>query len=81
MTDQQRLNVWLAAKEGELDILIGTRSAVTAQLPSLGLIIVDEEHDNSFKQQDPAPRYHGRDAAELVNRLTDSLLDHTAIII
>ncbi len=62
MTDQQRLNVWLAAKEGELDILIGTRSAVTAQLPSLGLIIVDEEHDSSLKQQDGF-RYSARDLA------------------
>jgi len=62
LTDQQRLNVWLAAKEGELDIVIGTRSVVTAQLPRLGLIIVDEEHDSSLKQQEGF-RYSARDLA------------------
>ena len=62
LTDQQRLKVWLAAKEGELDIVIGTRSAVTAQLPRLGLVIVDEEHDSSLKQQE-GYRYSARDLA------------------
>ena len=62
LTDQQRLNVWLAAKEGELDIVIGTRSAVTTQMPRLGLLIVDEEHDSSLKQQDGF-RYSARDLA------------------
>lgn len=62
LTDQQRLNVWLAAKEGELDIIIGTRSAVTVQLPRLGLVIVDEEHDSSLKQQEGF-RYSARDLA------------------
>ena len=62
LTDQQRLNVWLAAKEGELDIIIGTRSAVTSQMPRLGLLIVDEEHDSSLKQQEGF-RYSARDLA------------------
>ena len=62
LTDKQRLDAWLAAKEGEVDIVIGTRSAVTVQLPRLGLIIVDEEHDSSFKQQEGF-RYSARDMA------------------
>jgi len=70
LTDQQRLYVWLAAKEGELDIIIGTRSAVTGQLPSLGLIIVDEEHDSSLKQQEGF-RYSARDLAVMRARLLD----------
>jgi primosomal protein N' (replication factor Y) len=62
LTDKQRLDAWLAAKEGEVDIVIGTRSAVTVQLPRLGLIIVDEEHDSSYKQQEGF-RYSARDMA------------------
>jgi primosomal protein N' (replication factor Y) len=62
LTDKQRLDAWLAAREGEVDIVIGTRSAVTVQLPRLGLIIVDEEHDSSFKQQEGF-RYSARDMA------------------
>jgi primosomal protein N' (replication factor Y) len=62
LTDKQRLDAWLAAREGEVDIVIGTRSAVTVQLPRLGLIIVDEEHDGSFKQQEGF-RYSARDMA------------------
>lgn len=45
------------------DIVLGTRSALFLPFNNLGLIIIDEEHDNSYKQQDPAPRYHARDAA------------------
>ncbi|MCI0506787.1 MAG: primosomal protein N' [Gammaproteobacteria bacterium] len=62
LTDKQRLDAWLAAMEGEVDIVIGTRSAVTVQLPRLGLIVVDEEHDTSFKQQEGF-RYSARDMA------------------
>ncbi|MBA3581265.1 MAG: primosomal protein N' [Gammaproteobacteria bacterium] len=64
LNDQQRLNTWLAARDGVLDIIIGTRSAVFTPLANPGLIIVDEEHDASLKQQDGF-RYHGRDLAVL----------------
>ncbi|GAA0696899.1 primosomal protein N' [Marinobacterium maritimum] len=62
MTDRQRLDAWLWAREGSARILIGTRSAIFTPLKTPGLIIVDEEHDGSFKQQDGF-RYHARDLA------------------
>ena len=62
LTDRQRLDAWLWAKEGSARILIGTRSAIFTPLSTPGLIIVDEEHDSSFKQQDGF-RYHARDLA------------------
>ncbi|SIQ88458.1 primosomal protein N' [Marinobacterium stanieri] len=62
MTDRQRLDAWLWAREGSARILIGTRSAIFTPLKHPGIIIVDEEHDGSFKQQDGF-RYHARDLA------------------
>lgn len=62
LTDNERLAVWRQAKEGQLAIVIGTRSAIFTPFKQLGMIIVDEEHDNSYKQQDGF-RYHGRDLA------------------
>ena len=62
MTDQARLQVWLKAKNNEAAIVIGTRSAVLTPFADLGLIVVDEEHDASFKQTDGL-RYSARDLA------------------
>ncbi|SEL58254.1 replication restart DNA helicase PriA [Colwellia chukchiensis] len=64
LNDKERLQTWLAAQRGSAAIIIGTRSAVFSPLTNLGLIIVDEEHDASFKQQDSF-RYHARDMAIL----------------
>ncbi|HTM63107.1 MAG TPA: primosomal protein N' [Gammaproteobacteria bacterium] len=62
LSDGERLTAWLAAKSGEARIVIGTRSAIFTPFQNLGLMIVDEEHDLSFKQQDRF-RYHARDMA------------------
>ena len=60
---QERFEIWNKVRTGELKLLLGARSALFLPFQSLGLIIVDEEHDPSYKQQDPSPRYHARDAA------------------
>lgn len=62
LTESQRLNAWLRAKQGESAIVIGTRSALFTPFQQLGMIIIDEEHDSSFKQQE-GWRYHARDLA------------------
>ena len=62
LTPPQRLRHWLQAHQGQADLILGTRLAVFASLPRLGLIVVDEEHDPSFKQQEGA-RYSARDLA------------------
>lgn len=62
LTDKQRLNIWLKAKAGQLSIVVGTRSALFTPFAKPGLIIVDEEHDLSYKQQEGF-RYSARDLA------------------
>lgn len=64
LSEGERLAAWKAAADGRAQVLVGTRSAVFLPLSNPGLIVVDEEHDGSFKQQDGA-RYHGRDLAVL----------------
>jgi primosomal protein N' (replication factor Y) len=59
----ERVEIWNKVKTGETKIILGARSALFLPFAELGLIIADEEHDASFKQQDPAPRYHARDSA------------------
>jgi primosomal protein N' (replication factor Y) len=62
LADGERLAGWLACAEGRADIVLGTRLAIFAPLPRLGLIIIDEEHDSSYKQMEGL-RYHARDVA------------------
>ncbi len=62
LNDSERLNAWLAARDNAAGIIIGTRSALLTPFADLGIIIVDEEHDSSYKQQDSL-RYHARDVA------------------
>ena len=68
LTPAQRLQAWVGAHLGHADIVLGTRLAVFTPLPQLGLIVVDEEHDPSFKQQEGA-RYSARDLAVYRGRL------------
>ena len=63
MTNRERLQAWRDLNSGKKNIAIGPRSAVFAPVQNLGLIILDEEHDSSYKQMDPAPRYHARETA------------------
>ncbi len=62
LTDHERLQTWLKCRRGDIDVLIGTRSAVFTPFADLGLIVVDEEHDSSYKQQEGL-RYSARDLA------------------
>ncbi|MBL0709878.1 MAG: primosomal protein N' [Colwellia sp.] len=64
LNDSERLTTWLSAQQNSAAIIIGTRSAIFSPLHHLGMIVVDEEHDSSLKQQDSF-RYHGRDLAIL----------------
>lgn len=63
LSDGERYDTWRQMLNGKAQIVIGTRSAVFAPLPHLGLIVLDEEHDSSFKQDQPAPCYHARTVA------------------
>src|ERR1019366_2704905 len=69
----ERHDQWHRIRRGEIDIVVGTRSAVFAPLEQVGLIVVDEEHDSSYKQ-DETPRYHGRDVAVVRGRMAGALV-------
>lgn len=71
-SQNERVEIWNKVKTGELKVVLGARSSLFMPYQDLGLIICDEEHDTSYKQQDPAPRYHGRDAAVYLSSLTNA---------
>ena len=73
LSNGERFDEWWRIKQGDAKVVIGTRSAVFAPLQNLKLIVVDEEHDPSYKQQE-SPRYHGRDTALMRGKLTGSLV-------
>lgn len=69
-SDAERVEIWKKQLSTEpYDVILGARSAIFLPLTRLGLVIVDEEHETSFKQQDPAPRYHARSTAIMLARM------------
>jgi primosomal protein N' (replication factor Y) (superfamily II helicase) len=68
-SDNERVEIYKNLREGKIDFIVGVRSAIFLPFTNLGLVIVDEEHDASFKQYDPAPRYNARDAVMVLANL------------
>lgn len=71
-SDNERVEVWQGLLDGRFSFIVGVRSAVFLPFEDLGLIIVDEEHENSYKQYEPAPRYNARDVALYLARLHEA---------
>lgn len=68
-SDNERVEVWKGLLSGRFPLIVGVRSSVLLPFSNLGLVIVDEEHEFSYKQYDPAPRYHARDTAQVLAQL------------
>jgi len=73
LSEGERFDEWLRIREGKARVVVGTRSAVFAPLPDLGIIVIDEEHDSSYKQEE-LPRYHARDTALKRGQLEGALV-------
>jgi primosomal protein N' (replication factor Y) len=71
LSSRERSDIWRRVSDGDFDVVIGPRSAVFAPLKNLGLIVVDEEHEPSYKQSDLVPRYNARDVAVVRARIED----------
>ena len=74
LTPGQRFDQWQLIKSGRFEIVIGSRSAIFAPIPNLGLIVLDEEHEWTYKQSDMAPRYHTREVALKIAELRKATL-------
>lgn len=79
LSDGERYDVWRQARAGKLAVIVGARSAIFAPLPRLGLIVLDEEHETTYKQDSEdsvtgTPFYHARDVAVQLGKLTDSVV-------
>lgn len=74
MSQGERFDAWKSASEGKARIVIGARSGLFAPLKNIGLIVVDEEHESSYKQESPSPRYHARDCAIMRGKIENSIV-------
>jgi primosomal protein N' (replication factor Y) (superfamily II helicase) len=76
LSEGERYDTWRRARDGLIGVVVGARSALFTPLPDVGLVILDEEHDNSYKQSPPfpPPYYHTRDVAEAMTRLNNGVL-------
>ncbi len=74
LNERERYEAWQDLQNGKKNIAIGARSAVFAPVRNLGVIVIDEEHDQSYKQEDPAPRYHAREVAIMRAFQTNSVV-------
>lgn len=70
--DNERAEIWQKVLNNEVKVVLGARSSIFLPFSNLGLIIIDEEHESSFKQYDPAPRYNARDAAIVLGNITNA---------
>ena len=74
LSDGERFDQWWKIRRGQYDLVIGSRSAVFAPVPELGLIVIDEEHEWTYKQHDTAPRYHARQVSLRLSDMTQALV-------
>lgn len=76
LTPRERYDTWQRARQGDIGVIVGTRSALFTPLPNIGLVILDEEHDHSYKQTPPIapPYYHARDVAEKMMQLNNGVM-------
>jgi primosomal protein N' (replication factor Y) len=72
LSDGERYDTWRRIRAGQIHLVIGPRSALFAPMPDVGLIVLDEEHESSYKQSDTAPTYHARDVALQVSKLHEA---------
>ena len=72
LTPRQLFDQWWKIRDGQCDVVVGPRSALFAPMPKLGLIVIDEEHEWTYKQEETAPLYHARTAAFELSRLTSA---------
>ncbi|WMN07002.1 primosomal protein N' [Marivirga arenosa] len=73
-SDAERVEVWKGVAEGKINFVIGVRSSILLPFNNLSLLVVDEEHESSYKQFDPAPRYHARDTAVVLAKIHQAKL-------
>lgn len=74
LSEGERFDEWHKIRRGDAKIVIGARSAIFSPVPDLGLIIVDEEHENSYKQNEEVPCYHARDVAVMRGKMTNAVV-------